>query len=75
MELVVDIKINPLQAEVDVRRMDELLDGELLGFERWFISRQRAKGLGAGPLIGAERGAVKAYLIYCVTGGREGAPG
>jgi len=43
------------------------MDGELVGFERWFMLRQRAKGLEAGPLIAAERGVVKAYIMYCIT--------
>lgn len=50
-----------------MRKLDEMLDGELLAFERWFINRQRSKGMGSDPLIGAERGVVKAYILYCAT--------
>jgi len=67
MQLSVEIKISPPPSELDVRKLDEMLDGELVQFERWFIDRQRAKGLEAGPLIGAERGVVKAYILYCAT--------
>lgn len=61
------ITINPPPSELDARKLDEMLDGELLGFERWFVSRQQAKGMGTDPLIGAERGVVKAYILYCAT--------
>lgn len=72
MELSVEIKITPPPSELDARKLDELLSGELVGFERWFIERQQAKGMGSEPLIGAERGAVKAYILYCATKRREG---
>jgi hypothetical protein len=47
--------------------MDELLDGELVEFEKWFIARQRAKGMLANGLIGAERGILKTYILYAAT--------
>jgi hypothetical protein len=72
MELLVDIRINPPPKDLDARQMDEMLNGELVGFEKWFIERQRSAGLQAGPLIGAERGVVKAYILYCSTARREG---
>lgn len=67
MELRVNIEITPHPNEIDPRQMDELLDGELLNFERWFIARQQSRGLAANGLIGAERGIIKAYLIYAAT--------
>lgn len=67
MELQVEIKITPHDKQLDPRKMDELLDGELVHFEKWFIARQRHRGLHADGLIAAERGILKAYLIYCAT--------
>lgn len=67
MELRVNIEITPHPTEIDPRQMDELLNGELVNFERWFIARQQSRGLAAGGLIGAERGIIKAYLIYAAT--------
>ncbi len=62
-----DVKINPQPKEIGPAEMDRLLNGELVGFEKWFIAKQRTRNLDAGGLIGAERGIVKAYLIYCAT--------
>lgn len=62
-----EIKITPPASELDARKLDEMLDGELLDFERWFVKRQQSKGMGTDPLIGAERGVVKAYILYCAT--------
>lgn len=47
--------------------MDNLLDGELVEFEKWFIERQLAKGNQATGLLSAERGIIKAYFIYACT--------
>lgn len=59
-----DIKIRPLET-TDPQKLDELLDGEISGFEKWFMQRQRDRGAEyAGPLIAAERGIVKAYIMY-----------
>lgn len=59
-----DIKIRPLET-TDPQRLDELLDGELSAFEEWFMKRQKERGAEyAGPLIAAERGVLKAYIMY-----------
>lgn len=71
MEIRVDIEIVPHPQEIDPRQMDELLNGELVNFEKWFIARQQRRGLIADGLIGAERGIIKAYLIYAATSRRE----
>lgn len=52
--------------------MDELFNGELAEFEKWFVARQVAKGHPATGLIGAERGVLKAYLFYATTRTHEG---
>lgn len=70
MELRVDIEITPHPKEIAPRQMDDLLNGELVDFERWFIARQQGRGLTADGLIGAERGIIKAYLIYAATSRR-----
>lgn len=62
-----DIRINPPPSELDARKLDEMLNGEIIGFERWFVQRQAAKGMGTDPLIAAERGVIKAYILYCAT--------
>lgn len=67
-----EIQINPPPSEIDARKLDELLSGELVEFERWFVERQKSKGMGTDPLIAAERGVVKAYILYCATKRREG---
>ncbi len=71
MELHVDIQINPHPETVDPKKLDELLDGELVGFEQWFLERQRAKGAMATGLISAERSMVKTYILYAATKRRE----
>lgn len=67
MQLKVTIEIAPPPSEVDPRRLDELLNGELEDFQKWFVARQQRAGNEGAPLVGAERGAVKAYLIYAAT--------
>jgi hypothetical protein len=47
--------------------MDELFNGELAQFEKWFVAQQVAKGHPATGLIGAERGVLKAFLMYATT--------
>ena len=67
MELHVSVKITPHQDKIDPAKMDELLDGELVEFEKWFISRQRQRGLHGGGFIAAERGMLKTYIVYLST--------
>ena len=67
MKLKISIDIIPPQKEISASDMDTLLSGELVAFEKWFVHRQRAKGLEASGLIAAERGIVKAYLLYAAT--------
>jgi hypothetical protein len=52
---------------MDPRKVDELFDGELVAFERWFLARQHKAGVRATGLVGAERGVIKAYLLYATT--------
>lgn len=72
MELKIAIEIVPPAKELTALEMDTLMNGELAEFEKWFIRRQREKGLEAAGLIGAERGVVKAYILYAATA-RSGA--
>lgn len=67
MQLKIDVQLIPPAQQIDSKTMDDLLNGELVEFEKWFIRRQRERGLDASGLIGAERGLVKAYLIYAAT--------
>jgi hypothetical protein len=48
----------------EVRKLDDLLDGALLDFERWFVGRQRSRGFEATGFLSAEKAAVKAYIYY-----------
>lgn len=66
------VKINPLPGELPAQEMDRLLNGELSNFEKWAIERQRAKGYEGAGLITAERGIIKAYLVYAATARGEG---
>ncbi len=71
MDLHVDIRINPHPETVEPKKLDELLDGELVEFEKWFLARQRDKGHQATGLISAERSMVKTYILYASTKRRE----
>ena len=55
-----------------MREVDELFNGELRGFEHWFIQRQRENGGEGAPLVGAERGILKTYFLYATTVRRAG---
>lgn len=68
MELVVRIRLEPKPEKIDPKEFDALCDGALSEFERWFESRQRSPA----PLLGVERGVLKAYLYYLAT--KEEAP-
>ena len=57
---------------MDMREVDELFNGELRGFEHWFIQRQRENGGEGAPLVGAERGILKTYFLYATTVRRAG---
>lgn len=67
MKLEVNVRISPQSKEITPAEMDRLLDSELIGFEKWFVARQRVHNRNASGLISAERGVLKAYLIYCAT--------
>ena len=66
----VKITISPLPQTLPPERMDELFEGELEAFDKWFIERQRANG-GVNPtgIINVERSILKTYLIYLHTKG------
>ena len=68
MDLEVEVKLSPHPQEVSPEIFDRMLDGELAGFERWFIKRQRDRGNPSPTgLISAERAIVKAYVLYLAT--------
>ena len=67
-----DIEITPLPKTIPPAEMDELLNGELSEFERWFIEKQRRAGADGIGLIGPERGILKTYLLYAATKRRGG---
>jgi hypothetical protein len=71
VKLKVSIEIYPPADTVDALTMDSLLNGELVEFERWFVAQQKQKGAAASGLIGAERGILKAYLIYATTARKD----
>lgn len=50
---------------MSLEEANALFDDELDRFNEYFVERQRRGGVvDPTPLISAERGAVKAYLIY-----------
>ena len=66
--LDVRIKINPLPSKLEPQRLDELLNGELVAFEKWFMDEQRRRGnRDPSPLIGVEKGIVRTYILYYAT--------
>lgn len=68
MDLRVNVVISPPPSKDNVRELDAMLDGELTKFNEYFIRKQRERGiLDPAPLIGPERGIVKAYLIFAAT--------
>jgi hypothetical protein len=72
-QLKVMIEIEPPPSEIHPRDLDALLSGELENFQTWFIARQQRAGNEGAPLVGAERGVVKAYLIYAATARQKAA--
>jgi hypothetical protein len=52
---------------MDPKELDEVLNQELEGFNKWFVQKQKDSGASGLDLIGPERGVVKAYLIYAAT--------
>lgn len=61
------IKINPHPSSLPPQKLDEMLDGELTGFEKWFRDKQQQAGRSPHPLIGVEKAAIKTYLMYLAT--------
>lgn len=73
MELLVEVKINPPPSNsLPPEKLDELINGHLHEFEKWFMQSQRDKGnANPSPLIGVEGGILKTYLLYLHTAGKE----
>lgn len=69
MELSVEVKINPPpSSSLPAEKLDELVDGHLHQFEKWFMEQQREKGNPSpSPLIGVEGGILKTYVLYLAT--------
>lgn len=67
MGLKVEIRLEPHPRELDPRQMDELLNGELAEFEKWFAQRRQDRGRTAEPLMSIERAVLKAYMVYAAT--------
>ena len=65
--LDVVVTIQPPPAEVSPEVFNTLCDGELEAFERWQMNLMQKKGLAPTPLIGAERGTLRAYLYFVAT--------
>lgn len=60
--------IDPPPEKANPEEMDELLNQELSKFNEYYMQLQANKGaVDPSPLIGVERGAVKAYLMYAST--------
>lgn len=45
-------------------QLDDLMDGEIAGFEAQLREQSQKRGLPGDHLITAERGLLKAYLFY-----------
>lgn len=61
-----EVKINPPPpSPLPADKLDELINGHLSEFERWFVERQRAKG-NPNPtgLIGVEGSILKTYVLF-----------
>lgn len=68
MAVHVHVEISPELTRDNGREVDAVLNAELEQFNAYFIEKQRERGiLDPAPLIGPERGAIKAYLIYAAT--------
>lgn len=67
MTLRVEVHLTPHPEKIEPMKLDALIDGELKGFQDWVIEKNRGAGIGASPLSGPERLAVKSYLIYAAT--------
>lgn len=65
--LRVDVKLSPHPDQVPPDKLDELLEGELKGFQDWVMKTGNA--VGKAPLSRPERVIVKSYLIYAATRG------
>lgn len=63
-KLTVSLKIDPPPEQVDPLAFNALCDNELAEFEQYLERRQRGVGSVPSPLIGAERGILKAYLMF-----------
>jgi hypothetical protein len=65
----VEVQINPPPSQqLPSAELDELIDGHLSDFERWFIERQRKAGNPSPTgLIGVEGSILKTYVKYLYT--------
>jgi hypothetical protein len=67
----VEVKINPPPpSPLPADKLDELIEGHLHRFEKWFMESQRRKGNpNPSPLIGVEGGILKTYVMFLHTEG------
>ncbi len=63
-KLEVTIRVHPPKDVLSKAEIDELMDGEISGFERHIKWAQEQRGLAPDPLSTPERGIIKAYLLY-----------
>lgn len=67
-KLNVTLTIDPPPEQVSALEFNQLCDGELAEFESWMAKRQSGVGSTPSPLISAERGVLKAYLMFVHNG-------
>ena len=66
-KLQVRVEIDPVPKVIDPVTFNELSEGELVEFDLWQQKRMADNGLEPTPLIGQERGMLKAFLYFIAT--------
>lgn len=67
-KLSVRVTITPHEPQVSSRELNEMIDGELVDFERYFLRVQRERGaMNPSPLLTGERSVIKAYVMYAAS--------
>lgn len=67
-ELIVEIKITPHPEGLSAEKLDELINGELVAFERWFLEHQRRRGnQNPTSLLNYEKAILQTFVLYLTT--------
>jgi hypothetical protein len=71
MAVDVQIKIVPPQSDLTTEQLNAEFGGEIADFEKWFIERQRSRGLTAARLMSVEDAILRSFMYYAYTKGKD----